>query len=47
MPTTVNRPGEVDRAFRSLHRLIGNTPLLVVHVRFRGERRRIYAKLGP
>jgi len=28
----------------SLHRLIGNTPMLVVDVRYRGEPRRIYAK---
>ncbi|MGE0039612.1 MAG: PLP-dependent cysteine synthase family protein [Vicinamibacterales bacterium] len=45
MPATVNLPLEIDRTFRSLHRLIGNTPLLAVHVRFRGESRRVYAKL--
>jgi len=30
--------------FRSLHHLVGNTPLLAVDVRYRGEPRRIYAK---
>ena len=36
-------PATRDR-FHSLHRLIGNTPLLVVDVRYRGEARRVYAK---
>jgi cysteine synthase len=36
-------PAVRDR-FHSLHRLIGNTPLLAVDVRYRGEPRRIYAK---
>jgi cysteine synthase len=40
--------GTVDPAitvrFQALHRLIGNTPLLAVDVRYRGEPRRIYAK---
>ena len=31
--------------FKSLHKLIGNTPLLGVDVRYRGEPRRIFAKL--
>ena len=30
--------------FASLHRLVGNTPLLAVDVRYRGAARRIYAK---
>jgi cysteine synthase A len=35
---------EVSAQFHALHRLVGNTPLLAVDVRYRGERRRIYAK---
>lgn len=31
--------------FRSFHRLVGNTPLLAIDVRYRGEFRRIFAKL--
>ena len=31
--------------FGALHRLIGNTPLLAVDVRYRGEPRRVFAKL--
>jgi cysteine synthase A len=34
----------VRHRFHSLHRLIGNTPLLAVDVRFRGQPRRIFAK---
>jgi cysteine synthase A len=34
----------VRNRFHSLHRLIGNTPLLAVDVRFRGQPRRIFAK---
>lgn len=34
----------VDRRFRSLRRLVGNTPLLVLDLRYRGEPRTIYAK---
>jgi cysteine synthase A len=34
----------IRERFRSLHRLIGNTPMLVVDVRYRGEPRRLYAK---
>src|SRR5689334_7786367 len=30
--------------FHALHRLVGNTPLLAVDVRYRGDLRRIYAK---
>jgi cysteine synthase len=37
-------PALSDR-FRALHRLIGNTPLLAVDVRHRGEPRTIYAKV--
>jgi cysteine synthase len=35
---------DVDAQFRALHRLVGNTPLLAVDVRYRGEPRRVYAK---
>ncbi|MGE3274447.1 MAG: PLP-dependent cysteine synthase family protein [Vicinamibacterales bacterium] len=42
--TATPPPPETTRALRSLHRLIGNTPLLVIHVRFRGQSRRIFAK---
>ncbi|HXT68736.1 MAG TPA: PLP-dependent cysteine synthase family protein [Vicinamibacterales bacterium] len=31
--------------FKALHRLVGNTPLLSVDVRYRGELRRVFAKL--
>jgi cysteine synthase A len=34
----------VDSRFRSLRRLIGNTPLLALDLLYRGERRTIYAK---
>ena len=30
--------------FASLHRLVGNTPLLAIDVRYRGEPRTVYAK---
>ncbi|MFN8062515.1 MAG: PLP-dependent cysteine synthase family protein [Vicinamibacterales bacterium] len=33
-----------SRRFRSLHRLVGNTPLVAVDLRYRGEPRVIYAK---
>jgi cysteine synthase A len=35
---------EVADRFKALHRLVGNTPLLAVDVRYRGEARRVYAK---
>jgi cysteine synthase len=35
---------EIRAQFQALHRLVGNTPLLAVDVRYRGERRRVYAK---
>ena len=35
---------EIDARLRALHRLVGNTPLLAIDVRYRGEPRRIYAK---
>ena len=35
---------EVVARFNALHRLIGNTPLLAVDVRYRGQPRRVYAK---
>ena len=34
----------VAARFRNLGRLIGNTPMLAIHFRFRGERRVVYAK---
>jgi cysteine synthase A len=34
----------VEPRFRSIRRLIGNTPLLALYLRYRGERRTIYAK---
>jgi cysteine synthase len=38
------QPPETARRFASLHTLIGDTPLIAVHLRVRGERRTIYAK---
>ena len=35
---------EVADRFKALHRLVGNTPLLAIDVRYRGEARRVYAK---
>lgn len=43
MPDTALDPTTRER-FHSLHRLIGNTPLLAVEVRYRGAARRVYAK---
>jgi cysteine synthase len=43
MPDTALDPITRER-FLSLHRLIGNTPLLAVEVRYRGAVRRVYAK---
>ena len=40
--TTVT-PG-ITAQFHALHHLVGNTPLLAVDVRYRGQPRRIYAK---
>jgi cysteine synthase A len=41
-------PGTIAPAtsaqFQALHAVVGNTPLLAVDVRYRGERRRVYAK---
>ena len=44
MTTTMLAPPSVTARFRSLERLIGNTPLLAVAFGFRGQRRTIYAK---
>ncbi len=44
MPDTASLTPEIAAQFHALHRLVGNTPLLAVDVRHRGERRRIYAK---
>jgi cysteine synthase A len=38
---------EISAQFRALHRLVGNTPLIAVDVRYRGQSRRIYAKHEP
>jgi cysteine synthase A len=35
---------DIDRKFRGLGHLIGNTPLLAIECRFRGTRRTVYAK---
>jgi cysteine synthase A len=35
---------ELQARFESLHRLVGNTPLLAIDFRYRGARRTIYAK---
>src|ERR1022692_1500261 len=37
----------IAQRFRSLHRLVGNTPLLGVHFTWRGDPRVIYAKQEP
>lgn len=37
-------PAGVGECFAALHRLIGNTPLLAIDVRYRGRARRVYAK---
>ena len=37
-------PHDVAQRFASLHNLIGDTPLIEVHCRFRGKRLCVYAK---
>jgi cysteine synthase A len=44
MPETPAFPPDLRARFTALHRLVGNTPLVAVDVRYRGEPRRIYAK---
>jgi cysteine synthase A len=44
MPDTEVLLPEIAERLASLHRLIGNTPLLAIDVRYRGRRRRVYAK---
>jgi cysteine synthase A len=44
MSETVTLPAEAAAQFKALHRLVGNTPLLAIEVRYRGHIRRIYAK---
>jgi cysteine synthase A len=44
MPQIIPRDAEIAHRFRSLHCLIGNTPLLAVDFTWRGEPRVIYAK---
>lgn len=43
-PSTVQIASPLAERFAGLHRLIGNTPLLAVDLRYRGEPRVIYAK---
>ena len=45
MPDTALLDPTLADRFRALHRLVGNTPLLGVDVRYRGEPRTIYAKI--
>jgi cysteine synthase A len=42
--TTHVLDARIRAQFEALHRLVGNTPMLAVDVRYRGEPRRIYAK---
>ena len=48
MTASVPERGPVPQAiadrFKTLHRLVGNTPLLAVDLRYRGQLRRVYAK---
>jgi cysteine synthase A len=44
MPATAEPGSETARRLRSLHRLVGNTPLLAIDFTWRGEPRVIYAK---
>ena len=44
MPDTLELNAVTNERFRSLHRLVGNTPLLAIDFTWRGERRVIYAK---
>ncbi len=37
-------PEDIDRRFKGLWRLVGNTPLLGIEFRYRGERRVVFAK---
>ena len=39
-----NGPDEIQRRFKALGNLVGNTPLLAIDFRFRGEPRVLYAK---
>src|SRR5687768_11504994 len=43
-PRVTGCSSRLEAQFTALHRLVGNTPLLAVDVRFHGEYRRIYAK---
>jgi cysteine synthase len=47
MPGATSLDPAVQQQFRSLHRLIGNTPLLAIDVTYRGQPRTIYAKHEP
>lgn len=44
MPETSLLTPDLRARFTALHRLVGNTPLLAIDIRYRGEPRRIYAK---
>ncbi len=43
MPVTL-RPSAVRQRFEGLNQLVGNTPLLEIQLRYRGERRTLFAK---
>ena len=44
LPTTSALTPDLRDRFTALHRLVGNTPLLAIDIRYRAEHRRIYAK---
>lgn len=44
MPPDGHTPPAIEKRLRSLGTLVGNTPLLLVHFRYKGEERVIYAK---
>ena len=44
MPEAVSLDARTQAHFQSLHRLVGNTPLLAIELSYRGEPRVIYAK---
>ena len=46
MPAQALDP-DLARRFRSMRRLVGNTPLLAIALKVRGEPRTIYAKYEP
>jgi cysteine synthase len=42
--TKTGAPEAIERKFREMQNLVGNTPMYVVNFRYRGEKRTIYAK---